>query len=310
VLRLDELGFFHKVKYYFHRINPNKQHQPRFNPRIILIIGVAAVSIASIIIKLINAPPLVIATYRLGIASSIMFLLCGKNLNQLKRLNIKEQLALIIAGLFLCLHFASWITSLRFTTIASSVIIVDSSPLFVLLFSRLFLHEKVSRIELFGIALSMFGAIIIVSSHLQIETNILGDSLALIGAITLAAYLIIGRGLRSRADTFPYATSVYGVSFIFLLIITLIFNEPLTGYHWTDYGLMFLLAIGPSCIGHTSYNYCLKYLKASTVSISILGEPLGATLLGILIFNEMPNAFMILGGTMILIGTYIAVWKT
>jgi len=151
---------------------------------------------------------------------------------------------------------------------------------------------------------------IIVTSDIQSDTNIFGDSLAFIGAITVAVYLIIGRGLRNKLDTFPYAASVYGASFIFLLVITLILNESLTGYSWTDYELMFLLAIGPSCIGHTSYNYCLKYLKASTVSISILGEPLGATLLGILIFNEMPNALMILGGTMIIIGTYVAVWET
>ena len=224
-------------------------------------------------------------------------------------MNSKEHLAIIIAGLFLCLHFASWITSLRFTTIASSVIIVDSSPLFVVLFSRLFLREKTSRYELFGIILSIIGAVIIVSSHSQIDRNIFGESLALIGAVTVAVYLIIGRSLRSKLNTFPYAAIVYGTSFLFLLIMTLVLNEPLTGHSWTDYGLMLLLAIGPSCIGHTSYNYCLKYLKASTVSITILGEPLGATLLGILIFNEVPNSLMILGGIMIIIGTYVAVWK-
>ena len=303
------MGVFYRVRNYFNMINQSQQDQPYLNPRVILIIGVVAVSIASINIKLTNAPPLVIATYRLGIAASITLLLSGKNLSQLKRLNAREHLAIITAGLFLCLHFASWITSLRFTTIASSVIIVDSSPLFVVLFSRLFLREKTSRNELFGIVLSIFGAMIVVSSHLQIDTNIFGDSLALIGATTVAVYLIIGRGLRSKLDTFPYAASVYGASFIFLLVITLILNEPLTGYSWTDYGLMFLLAIGPSCIGHTSYNYCLKYLKASTVSISILGEPLGATLLGVLIFNEVPNPLVILGGIMIVIGTYAAVWK-
>ncbi len=149
---------------------------------------------------------------------------------------------------------------------------------------------------------------IIVSSHLQSSTNIFGDLLALSGAITVAVYLIIGRDLRSTLDTFLYTTGVYEASFIFLLFITLVFNESLIGYRWIDYGLMFLLAIGPSCIGHTSYNYCLKYLKASTVSISVLGEPLGATLLGILIFNETPNTLMILGGTMIVVGTYVAVW--
>jgi drug/metabolite transporter (DMT)-like permease len=306
---LDDLRVFYPVNNYFHNRIRKKQDQSRFNPRIILIIGVIAVSIASIIIKLIDAPPLVIATYRLGISASIMLLLSGKDINQLKKLNSREHLAIIIAGLFLCLHFASWITSLRFTTIASSVIIVDSSPLFVVLFSRLFLREKTSRYELFGIILSIFGAVIIVSSHLQIDRNIFGDSLALIGAVTVAVYLIIGRSLRNKLNTFPYAASVYGVSFLFLFMMTLILNEPLTGHSWTDYGLMLLLAIGPSCIGHTSYNYCLKYLKASTVSITILGEPLGATLLGILIFNEVPNSFMILGGIMIIIGTYVAVWK-
>ena len=309
MLRLDDLGVFHRVTDYSKRINPSQQHHPRFDPRIVLLIGVAVVSIASSLIKLINAPPLVIATYRLGIASSIMFVGSGRNLNQLKRLNIRERLTLTTAGLFLCLHFACWITSLRFTTIASSVIIVDSSPIFVLLFSSLLLKERASKNERYGIILSIFGAMIIVSSHLQIGTNIFGDLLALMGAMTVAMYLIIGRGLRSKLDTFPYTTGVYGISFIFLLIITLIFNEPLTGYHWTDYRLMFLLAIGPSCIGHTAYNYCLKYLKASTVSISILGEPLGATILGVLIFNEAPNALMILGGTMIVIGTYVAIWN-
>ena len=142
-MRLDELEVFYRIQYYFQRINRIQQNQPSFNPRIILIIGVAAVSIASIIIKLIIAPPLVIATYRLGIASSIMLLLSGKNLNQLKRLNTREHLAIIISGLFLCLHFATWITSLRFTSIASSVIIVDSSPLFGIVFETLPSRENI-----------------------------------------------------------------------------------------------------------------------------------------------------------------------
>lgn len=278
------------------------------SPRIALIVAVTAVSFSSILIRLSEAPSLVIASYRLGLASLLMITAaCIKNeLSQLQKMTKKEGAALILSGFFLYIHFATWITSLFYTTVATSVIIVDSSPLFVAVLSYVFLKETLTLKAIAGIVLSVFGAILIGLSN-PVEENVIGIFLAFLGAVGLAVYLVIGRDLRKKLDTFSYVSGAYSVSFVFLLITAVAFHQPLSGYSTKQYFIFFLLALVPSCLGHTLYNYCLKYLKAAVVSVAILGEPVGASLLAILFFREMPTLLIVAGGILVIGGIYMVV---
>lgn len=278
------------------------------SPRLALFVAIVSVSSSSILIRLSEAPSLVIASYRLGLASLFMVLVaCSKHeLPQLLELTKKDALALGLSGFFLYIHFATWITSLFYTTVATSVIIVDSSPLFVAVLSYLFLKETLSVRAVSGIFLSVFGAVLIGLSN-PVEENLVGIFLAFVGALGLAAYLVIGRNLRKKLDTFSYVSGVYSVSFVFLLVTALAFCVPLSGYSPTQYLIFVLLALVPSGLGHTLYNYCLKYLKAAVVSVAILGEPVGATLLAILFFREVPTVLIVAGGILVIGGIYLVV---
>jgi drug/metabolite transporter (DMT)-like permease len=187
----------------------------------------------------------------------------------------KDYLLITLNGLALAVHFALWITSLKSTTVAASVILVDTSPFFALIFAYVFLKEGVSRQFLLGLALCFLGTFLILGSDLGVEVNLVGDLLALGGAVLAGLYFFIGRSIRQRVDFIPYVLNVYGVSSLFLLLFILASNTPLFTYTETDYLIFMLLALGPSCLGHNSYNYSLKYMKASTVSATVYGEALG-----------------------------------
>jgi drug/metabolite transporter (DMT)-like permease len=231
-----------------------------------------------------------------------------KELSQLLHLTKKEIVILGLSGFFLYVHFATWITSLFYTTVATSVIIVDSSPLFVAVLSYIFLKETLPFRACVGIVISISGGVLIGLSN-PVEQNIIGITLAFIGAIGLAGYLVIGRNLRKKLDTFSYVSGVYTVSFVFLVVTALVLEQPLSGYQPYQYALFFLLAFFSSGMGHTLYNYALKYLKAAVVSVAILGEPVGATLLAIIVFKEVPTELIVLGGILVIGGIYLVVKK-
>lgn len=293
---------------YTHLFMDSQERVFMLSPRPALIIAIIAVSFASILIRLSEAPSLVIASYRLGLASVFMiFMAYTKNeLSQLLKMTRKDTLALILSGFFLYVHFATWITSLFYTTVATSVIIVDSSPLFVVVLSYIFLKETLTTKAVAGIFLSVVGAVLIGLSN-PVEENIIGIFLAFLGAIGLAVYLVIGRGLRGKLDTFSYVSGVYSVSFLFLVVTTYAFHQPLLGYSSRQYFIFFLLALVPTCFGHTLYNYCLKYLKAAVVSVTILGEPVGATILAVIFFGEVPTLLVVMGGILVIGGIYVVV---
>lgn len=280
------------------------------SPRGTIIIAILSVSTSSIFIRWSEAPPLVLASYRLGIASLFMILAAWYTgqLPQLWNMNKRESLSMVLSGFFLFLHFATWITSLSYTTVATSVIIVNTSPILVALLSYLFLQETLSLKTCVGIVLSVVGAFLIGLSN-PVEENVTGIFLAFIGAIGLAVYLVLGRNLRRNLDTFAYVSGVYSVSFIFLLLSSLAFRQSFSGYPAREYILFFLLALIPSSIGHTLYNYCLKYLKAAVVSVSLLGEPICATIMAILFFREIPTLYVIGGGILVIGGIYLAIKK-
>jgi len=276
-------------------------------PYIILFVGVLAVSFAAVFIRLADAPPLVIATYRLGIASfvivPVVLIRSRKNFNRPEKNDI---LLMLFSSAMLALHFALWITSLSYTSIASSVILVTSNPLFVAAISYFLWRERLTKLMLLGIMLTLTGTAFIAHDGFTISSDtLLGDVLALSAALAAAVYLVIGRYLRVRVDIGGYLAIVYSGAAIILLVATLVTGYSLWGYSSITYIMMVLLAVVPQLIGHSSINLALRLIPATFVAVAILGEPVGATMLGYFILDEAPTWMEIVGGILIFGGIFM-----
>lgn len=298
---------------------------PKFPPKLVLLVGILAVSTAAIFIRLAQAeaPSLVVAALRLAFAALLLspWVLVTR-WREIKALQRRDALILVLSGFFLALHFATWITSLEFTSVASSVVLVATTPLWVAAASPLLLKEKPDRILFTGMLLALAGSTIAglaencqfsmdgISCHFEGSLlqggAMIGNLLALAGAVLAAAYLIIGRKMRTRLDMLVYIYVVYGSAAIFLLAGVLLSGYPLTGYSARLYGFTLLLALVPQIIGHSTYNWALAYLPATFVSVSLLGEPIGTIILAYFILHESPTPLEVIGGGLILAGIYLA----
>ena len=277
-------------------------------------IGIIAISFASIFIKFCDdVPSIMIATYRLTLSSIILLIIAKSKGIRLSSFNRKHLLMGMLGGLFLSLHFSFWISSLKFTSVASSVVLVATNPIFVGIFSYLFFKEKQPTELILGITLSFSGSIILAvgDSGLQGLTVrnpsfLLGDILAFLGAIMASGYLVVGSKLREEMDVLSYTSMVYTFSAFFLLIASISLGLPFAGYKQSSYFYMVLLAIIPQLIGHTAFNWALKHLKASMVAITILGEPIGASILAYIILGETIRSFQSIGIILIFLAIIIA----
>jgi drug/metabolite transporter (DMT)-like permease len=278
---------------------------------IVITIGVISVSFAAIFIRLADAPPLVIATYRLSLASLILWpLTLTYSRVELRRLNRQDILLAFLSSMFLALHFWSWISSLSYTSVATSVILVTASPLFVAVASRLFFKEMLSWKVTIGIMVCLIGTVLIGYGNWSIGTSsFLGGALALLGALTVAGYLLIGRRLRQTMGLLVYASVTCGSAALILLVASLISRYPLFGYSVDTYLMLLLLAVVPQLLGHLSLNWSLRFVSATLVTIAVLGEPIGVNLLAYAILDEVPKVFEITGSFFILTGIYIAFRK-
>ena len=276
-------------------------------PYITLFVGVLAVSFAATFIRLADAPPLVIATYRLAIASIILIPIAAiKSRRSLPQLSRQDILLILLSSVFVALHFGLWITSLSYTSIASSVVLVTAHPAFVAVISYFLWGERLNKLTIGGIVVAFIGVIFINYSGLTFGTQaIVGNLLALIGGFAMGAYLIVGRQLRARIDILSYLTILYTCSAVILLVATVLSGHSLFGYSPTTYLMLVLLALVPQLIGHTSINLAVRLIPVIFVSVAILGEPVGATLLGSLILGEIPTANEIAGGFLMLSGIFL-----
>ena len=286
--------------------NGQNKFQSVVRPYLILFTGVLAVSFAAIFIRLAEAPSLVIATYRLSIASIILIpfasVKAGKSPSKLTRRDI---LLIALSSLSLALHFGLWITSLSYTSIASSVILVTSHPVFVALISYFLWGERLGKTALGGILLALIGVVFINYGGITSSSRaIFGDLLALAAGFSMGAYLIIGGQLRERIGFLSYLTIINTCSAILLLAGTLLFGHSLSGYSSTTYVMMVLLALVPQLIGHSCLNLAVRLIPVTFVSVAILGEPVCTTLLGSLILSELPTANEIAGGLLVLGGIF------
>jgi len=275
---------------------------------LILTLGVVSVSFAAIFIRLADAPPLVIAAYRLSLAALLIGPVAWiRSRTELRRL-IKNNLAMtLLSGAFLALHFVLWITSLSYTTVASSVVLVTTSPIFVAIASHFLFHEKLSRRAILGMVISMVGAVVIGYGDWRIGSKLfLGDVLAFLGTLSVVGYLLIGRRLRQNTGLLSYSCLVYSSAALFLLLAVFTLNYRLFGYSATTYVMFALLALVPQTLGHLSINWALGFVPATMVAIAVLGEPVGATALAFVILNESPAFTQIGGSILILSGIFVA----
>ena len=274
---------------------------------LILFIGVLSVSFAAIFIRLADAPPLVIAACRLAIASIILIPIAATKARQsLNKLSRHDILLILLSSVFVALHFGLWITSLSYTSIASSVVLVTAHPAFVTVISCFLWGERVNKLAIGGIVVAFAGVILVnYNGFIFGSQAILGDLMALIAGFAMGAYLIIGRQLRAQIDILSYLSILYTCSAVILLIATLSFGYNLFGYSNTTYLMMILLALVPQLIGHSTLNLAVRLIPVIFVSVAILGEPVGATILGYLILGEAPTANEIAGGLLILGGIFL-----
>lgn len=281
----------------------------RLLPYVAVAVGTLAASSASIMIKLSAAPALVLAFYRLAMTEAIFLpMALVTNPRDITRMSGRDFALAALSGVFLALHFFFWITSLRYTSVASSLVLVDSHPLFVMAGGYLLYRERVPRKALIGAALALVGIVIVGANDFQIGgTALYGDFLAWLGAATVAAYFLLGRGVRQRVNLLPYTLVVYGAAALVLLSAVLVSRVPLYPYPPEEYLIFLGLALGPTILGHTSYNWALKYLKTSVVSITILAEPVLSSIMAMFLFKEVPSVWLVIGGGVILVGIGIFV---
>ena len=273
-----------------------------------LVLGMIAFSTASILTRLAAAPPLVIGAWRMILATALLTPFAWPRLRrEWQALEGREIVYLLLSGAALAVHFATWISSLALTTVSSSVILVTTNPIFVGLATRYLLGEQVSRFQTLGIVAAMAGSIIVSYGDLQISGRaLLGDALALVGALAASTYILLGRALRRKLSTLAYVWPCYGLAAMLLLALCLATGQPLGGYSAKSYLFFALLAIGPQILGHSSFNWALAHFSPIFITLAILGEPVGASILAWIVLGEVPPLTAPIGGLLILAGIYLA----
>jgi drug/metabolite transporter (DMT)-like permease len=271
----------------------------------IVALGVVATSLAAIFVRLADAPGVVVAAYRMLFAGLILlpWTLMALRRTPLTRQNLPFAL---FAGLMLAGHFATWISSLSYTTVAASVTLVSTGPIWMALFSWLFLRLAPSLSVITGVMIAVLGgALIGFASAGQDEggMSLLGNGLALAGAIFMAAYLLLGRSAQRRGLTLQaYVGVAYAVAAIALLPLPWLFGHGYLAYSRETFFWILLLALIPQLVGHTSYNYAMRHLDPTLVATLTLLEPLGAGMLAFALFGEVPPALTLLGALLVLVG--------
>jgi drug/metabolite transporter (DMT)-like permease len=285
-----------------------------------LLISIIAVSFASIFILSCQAPPLSIAFYRLLFTTLLLspLLVFRKTVrDELRSIPRSTLLVIIVIGVILAAHFSLWITSLKMTSVASSVILVTAHPILVAPISFYFLREKLSLLNILGIAISVTGVGVLVIGNYGFAAfgldTVEGNILALLGGIAAGLYILGGRKIRKNVSTVTYVFVVYAVATITLFFICLSLRAPVYHLAVTDYTIILLMALVSGIFGHTFFNWSLGHIRASVMSVALLGEPIGSSLLAFAVPQiiqvswaaQVPSVSTVIGGGIILIGIYL-----
>jgi len=286
-------------------------HPPRILPAVLLA-GVVGISTSGPLATLSSAAPLTIALWRLvlSLAAIGVALVVTGSWREWRTLRRRDVAVACGAGAMLALHFWSWIASLSLTSVAASVILVNLHPVVIVAGSALVLHERASRPQVVGLAVAMLGAAVVAfgdagrgEAHLG-ASALLGDALAVLGAATVGLYYLAGRSLRQRLSLWPYVGLVYGACLLTVLLLAVVTGAPLLPPDRGDLWIFAGIALGPMLLGHTGFNWSLRYVPAYVVSLVILGEPVGATILAALLpgIAQQPGGWTLLGGGIVLGG--------
>ena len=295
-----------------------QENQLRY--KLFVLLGILGVSCSSIFIRFTDAPAMVVVFFRMAFAAvplAVLVLSRRELREELKDLGIRPILGALLSGVFLAMHLTAYVESVHLTTITSATLLVDTEVLFVALVSVLLFREKISRPGMIGILLALAGSVMLSAGDLLLGqakglivmenagTHIRGDLFALLGAVFLAVYTLLGSRLRKSFSTISYTFLAYAGASAVLLCACLVTSVPLTGWSTDDYFYSFLMTVFCTYLGHTIFNWGLRYLPAPFISTCRLGEPVVATILAVVVFGEVPGAHQIIGGVIVLAGLYI-----
>lgn len=282
--------------------------KPFVNPVMALAVGIAAISTGAIFARAADAPSLVIAAYRVGLATLILAPFAAwKCPGEIAGLSRSDWKSVLGAGFFLAVHFATWIASLDYTSVASSVILVETIPLWVGVLTPFVTGERPGKATLAGIGLSFAGGILIGAGDFATGGRaLLGDLLALAGGFSGALYIMLGRNVRPRLSLLAYITTCYGTAGALLWTLVIASGTPFTGFSAPTWWAFLGMAVVPQILGHSSYNWALRWFSSTTVAVCLLGEPIGSTILAWIFFGETLTPWKAAGGALILAGIVLA----
>jgi drug/metabolite transporter (DMT)-like permease len=295
--------------------------EERTPPMAALAVSIVAVSTSAILVRFSDAPSIVKALYRVVFTTVLLAPVAVSHYREeLRSLSARDALVAVVTGVALAAHFATWFESLEWTTVAASVTLVQSQPLFVAVGAAVLLDEAINRRMIGGILVAIAGIVfmslggLLSGAALAGARPLYGDSLALVGAVMAAGYVLAGRSLRQRVALVPYVTVVYTVCAVVLFAVALVevggggtaaTVAALIDYPLEEWLLFVGMALGPGIFGHTVINWALKYVESSVVSVTLLGEPVGSTLLALVLLGEVPDLFTVAGGAVVLGGIYV-----
>lgn len=279
-------------------------NQPLFKPYLAIIIGVIGVSFSAILVRYSDAPSSVIAFYRMLFSCLILLpFFCKGAIKEMKGINKKDWLLCVLAGGFLAFHFILWFESLQYTSVANSTVLVTLQPLFAFFGTYFLFKERISIKGALSVIMAITGGILIgASDFAHDKVALLGDVLALIACALATAYFLIGQIVRKRMSLTAYTFIVYGISAIILLVYVLGSGHELVHYPKEEWYLFILLAIVPTLLGHSLFNWAIEWVSTTKISMAILFEPVGAAILAYYLFNETVSAAQLVGALFILIG--------
>jgi drug/metabolite transporter (DMT)-like permease len=267
------------------------------------------VSLGSILVRLAQAPPLAVAFYRVFLASLFLApFAVATAARTWPGLPSRPRWLLVGCGVSLALHFATWITSLSYTSVAASVLLVNTAPLFTVMFARLFLHEAPSVLVLAATGLALVGAALIAAGDWSASGlgSLTGVALALAGAVTMSIYHVIGRGLRDALPLNAYVLAVWATAATTLGLVNVVARTPFS-LPPRSFAVLAALALVPTLAGHGLVNRSLRELPAPVVGLFLLGEPIGASVLAYGLFGEVPGGWTIAGGVIVLLALALVV---
>lgn len=271
-----------------------------------LLVGMLAISFAPILVRYSDAPVSVQGMYRMLFTFLLMLPFGGKYMPAVRRLTLRDWWLLFWAGFFLALHFILWMASLTYTSIASSTILLSLEPVFVMVGTFLIFKDRASRLAIIGMVIALVGAVIVGSGDMSVSREaIFGDLLSFLGTAAVAVNMLIAKQILTRVPAYLYSLIVFFFTFLCFLVYNLSMGIELTGYARKEWIVFLLLAVIPTVFGHLVFNWLMQYVKATTISMSVLAEPVGASLLGILLFGEIVTGMQLFGGAFIIYGLYL-----